>query len=312
MSTEIRIPTLFCINQTYAQHAAVCIVSLLENNRDLRFEIVVVSTNPLGAAEEKLHQTIERYRNCSLRIAQFDKAKFIALPLRGHYSLDTYVRLWMAEFFPADVDRILYLDSDVVVVGSIGELWRTDIRDSILGAVTIPGSTRCESCGVPEEFGYFQAGVLIINLKRWRDSDIPSILLRWINQNYEKIVDVDQDVLNACLYDRRHALPYIWNVIVPFYFNYHPLRIPNSEIRAARKNAHIIHFNGPSKPWQYLNRHPRRAEYWKYLKLTEWRDYVPPDKSVVNWGKRTMGPFIPDHIRRLLKRAQSVRQTKML
>ena len=303
MSNERRIPTLFCINETYAQHAAVCMVSLLENNKDLEFDIVVVCTNPLGAEEEKLLRTIQQYRNCQIRTIPFDKAKSMALPLRGHYSLDTYVRLWVADFFAADVKRILYLDSDMVVVGSIADLWNADIRDAVLGAVTIPGSTRCAPCGVPEAFGYFQAGVLVINLERWRELDIPSVLSCWINQNYEKIVDVDQDVLNACLYDRRHPLPFIWNVIVPFYFNYHPLRISDSEIRRTRRNARIIHFNGPSKPWQYLNRHPRRAEYWKYLKLTEWRDYVPPDKSMVNWGKRTVAPFVPDRMRRLLRKA---------
>lgn len=305
--TRPRIPTALCINASYAQHAAVCIVSLLENNRELMFDLVVVSTDPLGMAEDKLRRTIRPYANCTLRIVQFDNPASIDLPLGGHYAKETYVRLWLADFFPSTIERILYLDSDIVVVGNVGNLWNTDIGDAVVGAVTIPGSTRCASCGVPEQFGYFQAGVLIINLKQWRDSRVPAQLRHWIAHNHQKIVDVDQDVLNACLYERRHPIPYIWNVIVPFYFNYHPLRIPDSEIRATRQNARIIHFNGPSKPWHYLNRHPRRAEYWKYLKLTEWRDYVPPDKSVVNWGKRTMGPFIPDHMRRLLKRAQSVR-----
>ena len=305
MSGARRIPTLFCINKTYAQHAAVCIVSLLENNADLEFDLLVVTTEPLGTAGDQLRRTILPYRNSTLRIAEFNDTASINLPLGGHYAKETYVRLWLADFFAADINRILYLDSDMVVVGSIAELWKTDIRDAVLGAVTIPGSTRCAPCGVPEAFGYFQAGVLVINLEKWRELDIPSLLSRWINQNYEKIVDVDQDVLNACLYDRRHPLPYIWNVIVPFYFNYHPLLISDAEIRATRRNARIIHFNGPSKPWHYLNRHPRRAEYWKYLRLTEWRDYVPPDRSVVNWGKRTVGPFVPDGMRRLLKKAIS-------
>src|SRR6202035_5658175 len=114
----------------------------------------------------------------------------------GHYAKETYVRLWLADFFSSNIERILYLDSDIVVVGDIANLWHADIGNAVLGAVTIPGSTRCASCGVPEQFGYFQAGVLIINLKRWRDSDVPAQLRDWIAGNYEKIVDVDQDVLN--------------------------------------------------------------------------------------------------------------------
>ena len=301
MTNRTAIPTLLCINELYAQHAAVCIVSLLENNRDLAFDLVVVSTQPLGDAEEKLYRTLRRYGNYTLRTLQFRKAGSISLPLRGHYSLDNYVRLWVAEFFPG-TERILYLDSDMVVVASIAELWNTDIEGSVLGAVTIPGSTRCEPYGIPAQFGYFQSGVLLINLKKWRDENVLAHMLDWIARNGDKIVDADQDVLNACLFDRRCPLDYVWNVITPFYFNYHPLGIPDSETRAIRKNARIIHFNGPSKPWHYLSRHPRRAEYWKYLQLTEWRDYVPPDRNMVNWGKRTFGPFLPNHIRLLLKR----------
>jgi len=300
------ISTLFCINAAYAQHAAVCIISLLENNRDSAFEIAVVSTEPLGAAEEKLQRTVRPYANCTLRILHLGASSGMTLPVRAlHYTIDTYTRLWVADFFPAHVDRVLYLDSDMVVVGHVGELWSTDLGDSVLGAVTIPGSTRCAAYGIPERFGYFQSGVLVIDLKRWRDDRIFDVLQDYISHNAEKIVDADQDVLNACLYDRRRVLPYIWNMIAPFYFNYHPLGISNSDLQAARRNARIIHFNGPAKPWSYLSRHPRRADYWKYLRLTEWRDYRPVDKSLVNWGKRTFGPLLPEAVRGMLKKSVS-------
>jgi lipopolysaccharide biosynthesis glycosyltransferase len=303
--TRPTIPTLFCINATYGQHAAVCIVSLLENNPEAFFEIAVVSTEPLGAAEEKLRRTVGAYENCGLRVMHLGASSGMTLPVRAlHYTMDTYTRLWVADFFGADVDYVLYLDSDMVVVGNISELWNTDIGDNILGAVTIPGSTRCAAYGIPESFGYFQSGVLRINLKRWRTERIFDRLQNYIAGNAEKIVDADQDVLNACLYDRRLPLPYIWNVIAPFYFDYHPLGISDAERRAVRENARIVHFNGPSKPWSYLSRHPRRADYWKYLRLTEWREFQPPDKSLVNWGKRTFGPVVPEPVRALLRRSR--------
>ncbi len=64
-------------------------------------------------------------------------------------------------------------------------------------AVTIPGSTRCAAYGIPERFGYFQSGVLLINLKRWREERIFDRLQDYVAHNAEKIVDADQDVLNA-------------------------------------------------------------------------------------------------------------------
>ena len=118
------IPTLLCINASYVQHAAVCIVSLLENNKDYAFDVVVVTTEPLGAAEEWLQKTLRRYANCRAKVVLLNKAGR-HLPVKAqHYTIDTYSRLWVAEFFDETVDKVLYLDSDMVVAGSIDALWK--------------------------------------------------------------------------------------------------------------------------------------------------------------------------------------------
>jgi lipopolysaccharide biosynthesis glycosyltransferase len=268
-----------------------------------------VSTEPLGLGEEKLRRSIARYGNARLKILELGASAGMTLPVRAlHYTIDTYTRIWVADFFAPEVERVLYLDSDMIVVGNVTELWNVELGPWVLAAVTIPGSTRCAAYDIPDRYGYFQSGVLVINLTRWRRERIFDALQIYIAQNADKIVDADQDVLNACLYDKRLALPFIWNVIAPFYFNYHPLGISNSELRTVRRNARIIHFNGPSKPWSYQCNHPRRADYWKYLRLTEWRDYRPPDRSLVNWGKRTVGPLVPASVRALLRKPTSPMQ----
>jgi lipopolysaccharide biosynthesis glycosyltransferase len=191
----------------------------------------------------------------------------------------------------------------MVVVGSIGELWRTSLDDHVLAAVTIPGSDRCPVFGIPEHYGYFQSGVMLINLAKWRKENIFDRLVQWIPENHDKIADADQDVLNSCLYRERIVLSYKWNVIAPFYFDYHPLGISNQELAEVRRDARIIHYNGPSKPWHYLSRHPRRDDYWKYLRISEWRDYVPEDKTLINWAKKHFGFLLPETLRRYIKRA---------
>ena len=175
------------------------------------------------------------------------------------------------------------------------------MSNHVVAAVTIPGSTRCAAYGIPERFGYFQSGVLIINLAKWRSEHVLDRMIDWIAENGSKIADADQDVLNGCLYDRRLPLAFKWNVIAPFYFDQHPLRISEQEREEVRRDARIIHYNGPSKPWHY-RRHPRRADYWKYLALTEWRDYRPADKTPLNWAKKHFGPLMPDGVRSYLKR----------
>jgi lipopolysaccharide biosynthesis glycosyltransferase len=301
MFRSVTVPTLFCINQRYAKHAGVCIVSLLENNPWAFFDIVVVSTGDLGAEAGKLRRTLAAYPNCALKTVRFNPRADLRLPVRAHYSIDNYTRLWMAEFFPASVDKVLYLDSDMVVTGDISGMWNAPMGDAVIGAVSIPGSTRCAAFGILEQYGYFNSGVLIVDLARWRREDIFTRLIDYLVANHEKIVDADQDVLNACLYDRRLALPYIYNAISPFFFDYHPLGISADEHAAVRAHARIVHFNGASKPWSYLCRHPRRADYWRYLAGTEWRDDEPEDRNFANWTKKTFGPLVPESLRNYVR-----------
>lgn len=291
------IPTLFCINAGYARHLAVCIVSLLENNPRAFFDIVIVTTGDLGPEAGKLRRTLAAHANHTLRVTRFESEKRLTLPLRAHYSIDIYTRLWAADLFPEQVDKVLYLDSDMIVAGDIGALWRTELGNAILGAVTIPGSTRCAALAIPESYGYFNSGVLLINLAAWRNERIFERVIDYIGRNADTIVDPDQDALNACLYDRRVKLPYIYNAVSPFFFDYHPMGMSRAEIEAVRADARILHFNGASKPWSYLCRHPRRAEYWRYLAETEWRGEGPDDRNFVNWTKKTFGPLVPEPVR---------------
>jgi lipopolysaccharide biosynthesis glycosyltransferase len=302
-----RIPVLMCINARYAQHAAVSIVSLLENNRDSFFDIVLVSTDELAGEAAKLRRSLARYGNHAVTVKHFGGSATVNLPVTAqHYSIDNYTRLWVSEFFSEETEKILYLDSDMVVVGDIKELWHSDVTEWIVGAVSIPGSDRCPIFGIPEQYGYFNSGVLLINLRRWRAEQVLARLLAYIEANSNKIIDVDQDVLNACLFDRRLPLPHIWNAISPFFFDHYSLGMTRRELRRIRREARIIHFNGVSKPWSYMCRHPRRSEYWKYLAKTEWRNYSAADKNAINWLKKHIGSRLPEEMRKYLKELMQI------
>jgi lipopolysaccharide biosynthesis glycosyltransferase len=79
------------------------------------------------------------------------------------------------------------------------------------------------------------------------------------------------------------------------------LPLERAEIEAIRREALIIHFNGGSKPWSYFCDHPRRAEYEKYLRMTEWRDYVPPDRTPLNMLRKGISAILPDRVKGFLK-----------
>ncbi len=111
-----------------------------------------------------------------------------------------------------------------------------------------------------------------------------------------------QDALNAVLRDDRTTLDHIWNVITPFYFSYHDLRLTAAEVDRVRWQARIVHFNGAAKPLSYVCQHPRRDASWHTLPLTPWRDFQPSDRTVFNWLRRLISRLLPGWLKRRLGR----------
>ena len=297
------VPTLICTDAAYVQHSGVCLASLLANNPELFFDVVVVGRPTERLAEDRLRRSLAGFSNHCLAFRQFNPPADQLFPLNplAPYTIDTYSRLWVELFFAKDVDRVLYLDGDIVVVGSIAELWNCDLEGNLLGTVDIPGSTRgVERLGMRWEDGYFNAGVLVIDLAQWRNTGAMRRVLDYINENPDRVL-YDQDALNACFHDRRKRLDYKWNAIWPFYGG--PMKLPLSAAELARvqREARIIHFNGLSKPWNYLCDHPRRGEYSKYLKMTEWCAFVPADRTLVNRLRKVMSAVLPECLKRLAK-----------
>jgi lipopolysaccharide biosynthesis glycosyltransferase len=295
--------TLLCTNALFLQHAAVCITSLLANNPNLFFDIVIIHQPAETLEEAKLRRSLAQFPNHALSFRSFAIPPELVLPLipLSHYTLDTYTRLWVGEFFPADVNRVLYLDADMVVVGSIAALWQVDLGGALMGAVDIPGSDQgVRLLGMRMEDGYFNAGMLIIDLQQWRATGASDVVVEYIQKNPERVT-YDQDALNACFRHRTKRLDYKWNVIRPFYREPTPLPLAPAEIKRIRQDALIIHFNGGSKPWSYFCDHPRRSEYDRYLRMTEWRDYVPPDYTPLNRVRKAISAVLPQSIKDLFK-----------
>jgi lipopolysaccharide biosynthesis glycosyltransferase len=296
---------LLCTNALFLQHAAVCLVSLLSNNCDLFFDVVIAWRATEHLDEQKLRGSLAHFANYSLSFREFTPPAALPLPLnpRAHYTLDNWTRLWVAEFFTDDVDRVLYLDSDVVVVGSLAALWRTDLEGALLGAVDIPGSQHgIARLAMRAEDGYFNSGVLLIDLKQWRDTGALQVVLRYIAAYPRRMVfTLDQDALNACFHGRKRRLDYKWNVVCTFFEAQQSIPLTQAELEAVRREARIIHFNSNVKPWSYFCDHPRKAEYDKYLRMTEWRDFVPPDRTMINKLRKRLSAILSERTKRAIK-----------
>ena len=209
------ITILACTNRKYFQHAGVMLASMLANSPASRFEIVVVSGDGTAAERGKLERTLAQFANARLTIRDFHLDRGLHTP--AAYSPDIFTRLWVEDFFGPEVERVLYLDSDMVVLADIAGLWDTPLEGKLLGAVDIPGATKPQKLGTPVGEGYFNSGVLLIDLARWRAIGARAQVLAVLAERGTEFDDPDQDALNICFHADRKRLDYRWNVITPFY-----------------------------------------------------------------------------------------------
>jgi lipopolysaccharide biosynthesis glycosyltransferase len=278
---------------------AACIASILQNNRVEYFDVLIVSTEKM-MSPDRIVRSYENNNRIRLRFEEFQLPSNLLFPLKSRFTLETYIRFWIGDFFQ-EHDRALYLDPDIIVTGSIAELWNTDLLGRAVGAVPIPGSTRPALIGMAPDALYFNAGVMLFDLNAWRRRQYCDLCLRCLKENPEKAIDADQDILNLCLANDWLSLPFRWNAITPFYLPWHDLQLTAAEIEEVRAEARIIHFNGTAKPWSYIGNHPLSEEYWKYLRLTEWRNARPSDYTLANICKKALALALPEPLKPVLR-----------
>jgi lipopolysaccharide biosynthesis glycosyltransferase len=284
-----RVNILMASDPDYFQHMAVCLVSLLASNRRTHFNVVILVTHYTTEAADKLRKSVENHLNLTLQLVTFDSAPLSQLPHPNpHYPPEIYARFWLEDYFPPDVERVIYLDGDIVVVGELDELLTLPLGENVLAAVPIPGSSRAKELGYNVADGYFNSGVMVINLKRWRNIGAREILITTAHAIAGQLKNPDQDVLNYCFHDQYVKLDYVWNAITPYFRQKNSLGLSRKEIRRVARQARIVHFSGASKPWQYLCTHPFKRVYLQCLATTEWREFSPADYSFTNVLKRLL------------------------
>jgi lipopolysaccharide biosynthesis glycosyltransferase len=217
------------------------------------------------------------------------------LPSSARFPLNVWYRVLLPDLLP-DLPRILYLDADTLVTDTLTPLWDLDMADAWVGAVTNPlfghmvPRIRAE-LGLPDPRGYFNSGVLLMDLDAWRANDVSRHVIE-VAIRKPHLEWPDQDALNTVLHDHRHQLHPRWNAM-PGLFELPPRFLPYEcrEIREAVEDPAIVHFVGPYKPWHYRSRHPYQAEYFSSLRTTQWSDRAVEGRSAWHAVLRRLPPL---------------------
>ena len=302
---------LYQFNEKYAPYAGVSMTSLFENNQAAESICVYI----LG--ENLTCESISRFRSLAKDYAVngrkrelvfvdtsslVEKMKQLDMPTyRGSYAAN--MRLFIENLFvtkdascvdasPAGVpQRLVYLDADTIVTGSLEGLFSTECSIKTVGMVydTLANHHKY-AIGLSEEDGYFNSGVILYDVKKWIDGDFTGKIIDHVKNVRAQYPSPDQDLINVVLRGEITVLPFRYNYqphlkdysyktymkcfgTKPFY--------DEAEGNGANPPVilHAFRYLGEF-PWHKGNLHPFTAEFDKYLMMSPWKDYVKEESGV--------------------------------
>lgn len=259
------------IDDQYYQHCGAMLTSLFEYNMD---EITVYILS-LELSERSKHLLKELVNSYQKRIYFIDIPSELVLnfPMKStdYPSLATYLRLFIPQLLPVEVEKALYVDSDIIFKKDISVLYDSDITNYALAGMEDAPNKHALRLGFPESDLYFNAGFILLNIKYLRSIDFTNKAMEYIRDYREKIILHDQDVLNALLHGKVLFVSIKWNMLDCFYKK-RPFIAKKymQELNENLKSPAVIHFSGPLKPWHYGCPHPLRKEYFNYSRKFSW------------------------------------------
>lgn len=322
---------MYASDDKYAEIAGVSIVSLLENNKEAGDITFYILDNGLSSQNKNnLSSLVSEYSRRIVFINVPDIEKLAGMKLDvGFWALAAFARLFAAPLLPAEVEKIIYLDCDTMIRCSLLPLWNENLNGNLAGGCEdgIPVMHK-QSIFLKNTDIYINTGVLLINIKAWRDTNIDKKFINFLKLFEGKLYYPDQDVINGVLKNNIKLLHPKYNSIT-YYFDYNPELLyyanitdyySQKELDEAKESPAIVHFAGPGrKPWTKGNVHIYQDEYTNYRNKTPWVNITPrePESPVPVKRKRTL-PIPIDRffekrkmakqIRPLIKRAQMRRK----
>lgn len=271
-----------CTDRRFVMPTGVMMYSVcINHDTDITFH-VITDDSVTDADKASLAGTVAPFKGKTVTFYTIEPEKLsVDLPMglrRPELTRATYYRLWLTEILPAEIDKVLYLDGDIIVRSSLLPLWDIDLSGYALGAVPDMSEAVMDKygrLGYAPELGYFNAGVLMVNLDYWRRNAVVQEFMAMLMHRPEDLHCHDQDVLNYCFREAKLNLSIKYNVQDGFLYEvaYYDYRKYKQQVAEARRSPVIIHYTH-AKPWWTYSRHvhPWRNSFFAYREHTIWKD----------------------------------------
>lgn len=275
----------FVTNKRFWNYTYVAIYSLILQANPSRDYVIYIVSEEFTEKEKKQLRIIEQQKK-NITFNVIDPSHLVKgydFFTLGHFSKETYYRLVLQDLIP-DIDKILYLDSDIIVKSDVAELFDTDVDGKLVGASSDPDTAGLYNGYMPRKkeymdtvlklkdpYSYFQAGVLLMNLAEFRKRYTTKQILDYSTSAEFQLLD--QDILNHLCEGSIKYIDMAWNYMVDFAGIRKSQIIAKAPLHlidmydAAGKNPRIIHYAGPEKPWHYPEM-DRAQDFWDVARQT--------------------------------------------
>lgn len=261
------------IDDKFLMPCGVLMTSVFENNKNEQIEFHIITESLTKSSIDSLQNIADNYKQ-RLSIVFVEKTLFDDYPTNTYISTAAYNRILAAKILPSGMKRCLYLDADMIVIGNIRELYNANMNNAAVGVIIDQSGDDIRHFNRLDynwEKGYFNSGLLLMDLDVWREKELSNKVLNYIDSHKSKLQFHDQDALNAVLYDYTYYFPMKYNMQFSFlYKNPFIAKSRWKDMCEAAEQPVIIHYTNKIKPWHRECIHPYKGIWFEYYKNTEW------------------------------------------
>nr|WP_255558277.1 glycosyltransferase family 8 protein [Zhongshania aquimaris] len=272
-------------NKGYLHYAAVMLSSLLLHNARSNISIHFLHDDSVNSLDLEKLSVIASRSKANFYSYNIDSHNYYQFPEIGRFGKLAWYRLFLAEILPS-IQRVLYLDVDIIIRGSISDMWGMDLEGMPIAAVHNPiypymNRHFLRSICV-EESEYFNSGVILMDLHHWREGNYGQRLIDCVRNSTELHLP-DQNILNIVFKGLWKPLEPKWNAQNSIYeMKGSEMFFSPEALQEARESPVVVHFISHYKPDHYRCKHPFRGEFRRLLASLEWADSSVKGVSIEN------------------------------
>ncbi len=287
---------LISANNTYLSPLKIMLTSFCESNQNEHHHIYFL----YGDVDEKELLSIgayfEKHYDVTFTATKINTEDFKQFPISHHFSIETYYRFLVTDILPMEEDRVLWLDIDIIVKKSLYDFYYQDFQGNMIAAcksINKNPQTLLDQLGCPAGTVYFNAGVILFNLKLIRTKYTVDDFFSYYVSHKDRITWLDQDILNGvfALQTRIHDY-HLYN-----YQMFNEECLQKSDLKFIETHTAIIHYIGAKKPWHSEYQNPCKKYWRKYTDI-----YKKKNNKIAFYGSLLLRPL--DGLKKLSKLAR--------